>query len=150
MSTSSSSSSVTMSKQDVSEQVRFLVSCIRNATSGKPDFAAVATELEIVSKAAAQKRYERLLKAHDINGTKAAAPKPDEDGDVTPTPQSTPKKRKTPRKAATGPKKKAKAAVKGEASGEDEKAKAQLVKKEEKEDDSALSDPPASDGEVDI
>ncbi|PNY28830.1 Uncharacterized protein TCAP_01249 [Tolypocladium capitatum] len=137
-----------MSKQDVSEQVKFLVSCIRNATSGKPDFSAVATELEIVSKAAAQKRYERLLKAHDINGTKATAIKTGKDGEATPTPQSTPQKRKTPRKAATDPKKRAKAAVKGEAS--DEEAKAKLVKTEVKEDDSGLSEPPASDGEVEI
>jgi hypothetical protein len=57
-------------KTDPSDQVKFLVCCIRNATSGKvrvfdspiidgptdrsqPDFNAVATELGIVSKAAA-------------------------------------------------------------------------------------------------
>lgn len=59
-------------KTDPSDQVKFLVCCIRNATNGKvrvinllmvdgpkptdrsqPDFSAVATELTIVSKAAA-------------------------------------------------------------------------------------------------
>ena len=59
-------------KTDPSDQVKFLVCCIRNATSGKvrvidslmvagpkptdrsqPDFNAVAAELGIVSKAAA-------------------------------------------------------------------------------------------------
>lgn len=81
------------------------------------------------------------MKAHDINGTKTVATKTGEDLEATPTPQSTPKKRKTPRKAAASPKKKVKAAMKGEASDEEDKAKAKakLVKKEGKEDDSGLS-----------
>ncbi|PYI30648.1 hypothetical protein BP00DRAFT_457665 [Aspergillus indologenus CBS 114.80] len=49
------------------DQVQFLLSCIRNATGGgKIDFANVAKECDIVSKGAAAKRYERLLKANNI------------------------------------------------------------------------------------
>ncbi|PWY86897.1 hypothetical protein BO70DRAFT_394911 [Aspergillus heteromorphus CBS 117.55] len=49
------------------EQFQFLLSCIRYANNGKIDFATVAQECNIVSKAAAAKRYERLMKAHNIN-----------------------------------------------------------------------------------
>ncbi|KAL9009252.1 MAG: hypothetical protein Q9173_005707 [Seirophora scorigena] len=48
------------------QQVKFLLSCIRNSVNGKIDFAEVAKECEIVSKGAAAKRYERLLKAANI------------------------------------------------------------------------------------
>ncbi|OJK01162.1 hypothetical protein ASPACDRAFT_1854559 [Aspergillus aculeatus ATCC 16872] len=49
------------------DQVQFLLSCIRNATGGgKIDFANVADECDIVTKGAAAKRYERLLKANNI------------------------------------------------------------------------------------
>ncbi|RAH67042.1 uncharacterized protein BO66DRAFT_473716 [Aspergillus aculeatinus CBS 121060] len=49
------------------DQVQFLLSCIRNATGGgKIDFANVAKECDIVTKGAAAKRYERLLKANNI------------------------------------------------------------------------------------
>ncbi|KFH41604.1 hypothetical protein ACRE_076580 [Hapsidospora chrysogenum ATCC 11550] len=77
-------------KTDLSGQVKFLVCCIRNATSGKPDFNAVAAELGIVSKAAAQKRYERMLKAHNVNGSNPpASPAPGEE-----TPKKTPAKKR--------------------------------------------------------
>ncbi|PYH49939.1 uncharacterized protein BP01DRAFT_361958 [Aspergillus saccharolyticus JOP 1030-1] len=50
------------------DHVQFLLSCIRHATGGgKIDFTKVANECGIVSKGAAAKRYERLLKAHQIN-----------------------------------------------------------------------------------
>ncbi|KAI0484185.1 hypothetical protein GGR56DRAFT_679607 [Xylariaceae sp. FL0804] len=52
---------------DVESQYRFLISCIRHSNSGKVDFEAVAAECGIVSKGAASKRYERLMKAHGIN-----------------------------------------------------------------------------------
>ncbi|KAI3085605.1 hypothetical protein CBS147343_2501 [Aspergillus niger] len=48
------------------EQLHFL-SCIRHSNSGKIDFTTVAKECSIVTKAAAAKRYERLLKSHGIN-----------------------------------------------------------------------------------
>ncbi|KAK0670061.1 hypothetical protein QBC41DRAFT_222705 [Cercophora samala] len=52
---------------DAEQHLKFLLSCIKHASAGKVNFDAVAQELGIVSKAAAAKRYERLLKAHDIN-----------------------------------------------------------------------------------
>ncbi|KAI0429015.1 hypothetical protein F5Y09DRAFT_343121 [Xylaria sp. FL1042] len=45
---------------------RFLISCIRHSASGKVDFEEVRKECNIVSKGAAAKRYERLMKAHGI------------------------------------------------------------------------------------
>ncbi|TLS23719.1 uncharacterized protein PpBr36_06294 [Pyricularia pennisetigena] len=72
------------------EQVKFLVTCIKHGGGGgKIDFAAVATELEIVSKAAAAKRYERLLKSYNIHPGSLT---------VANTPENTPKKKATPRK----------------------------------------------------
>ncbi|KAK1772504.1 hypothetical protein QBC33DRAFT_510361 [Phialemonium atrogriseum] len=65
---------------DTESQFKFLVSCIKHSTAGKVDFVAVANELQIVSKAAAAKRYERLLKAHGVapgggNRANTAGPK---------------------------------------------------------------------------
>ncbi|TLD33076.1 hypothetical protein PspLS_00821 [Pyricularia sp. CBS 133598] len=72
------------------DQVKFLVTCIKHGGGGgKIDFAAVATELDIVSKAAAAKRYERLLKSYNIHPTSLTA---------TNTPENTPKKKAAPRK----------------------------------------------------
>ncbi|KAI0850127.1 hypothetical protein F5Y00DRAFT_268621 [Daldinia vernicosa] len=51
---------------DVDSQFKFLIVCIKHSTAGKVDFAEVAKECEIVSKGAAAKRYERLMKAHGI------------------------------------------------------------------------------------
>ncbi|KAL2018653.1 hypothetical protein VTK56DRAFT_556 [Thermocarpiscus australiensis] len=56
-----------MPSLDTEQQFKFLLSCIKHSAAGKVNFGAVAEELGIVSKAAAAKRYERLLKAHDIN-----------------------------------------------------------------------------------
>ncbi|KAI0856312.1 hypothetical protein F4860DRAFT_518930 [Xylaria cubensis] len=64
---------------DTESQFRFLISCIRHSTAGKVDFEEVRKECEIISKGAAAKRYERLMKAHNIapgaiaNGVKTEA-----------------------------------------------------------------------------
>ncbi|KAK6341006.1 hypothetical protein TWF696_009318 [Orbilia brochopaga] len=49
------------------DQFLFLISCIKNAKNGKPDFELVAKERGIVSRAAAAKRYSRLMKAHGVS-----------------------------------------------------------------------------------
>ncbi|KAI0406945.1 hypothetical protein F4802DRAFT_595577 [Xylaria palmicola] len=51
---------------DTESQFRFLVSCIRHSVCGKVDFEEVRKECDIISKGAAAKRYERLMKAHNI------------------------------------------------------------------------------------
>ncbi|KAI9814027.1 MAG: hypothetical protein M1827_003491 [Pycnora praestabilis] len=48
------------------EQFKFLISCIRYSNNGKVDFGEVAKECGIVTKGAAAKRYERMMKAHGI------------------------------------------------------------------------------------
>ncbi|PON20528.1 hypothetical protein TGAM01_v210630 [Trichoderma gamsii] len=100
-----------MSKQDPAEQVRFLVSCIGHTTNGRPDFTLVAEELGIVTKAAAQKRYERMLKANGVNSSKPTAAKSDAGDDKAPT---TPVKRKPAGASGGSAKKKAKASKKEE------------------------------------
>ncbi|KAK6955310.1 hypothetical protein Daesc_002943 [Daldinia eschscholtzii] len=57
---------------DIDSQFKFLIVCIKHSTAGKVDFTEVAKECEIVSKGAAAKRYERLMKAHGI-GTAGGA-----------------------------------------------------------------------------
>ncbi|KAK3392623.1 hypothetical protein B0T20DRAFT_488429 [Sordaria brevicollis] len=56
--------------QDVQGQMNFLLTCIKHSNNGKINWTDVAEELGIVSKAAAAKRYERLLKSHDIQPPK--------------------------------------------------------------------------------
>ncbi|KAL8689336.1 MAG: hypothetical protein Q9224_004661 [Gallowayella concinna] len=51
----------------VDEQFKFLIACIRHGVNGKINFDEVVKECSIVSKGAAAKRYERLMKAHDIS-----------------------------------------------------------------------------------
>ncbi|KAL8729258.1 MAG: hypothetical protein Q9166_004879 [cf. Caloplaca sp. 2 TL-2023] len=51
----------------VDEQFKFLIACIRHSNNGKINFDEVAKECTIISKGAAAKRYERLMKAHDIH-----------------------------------------------------------------------------------
>ncbi|KAL7624403.1 hypothetical protein AAE478_005967 [Parahypoxylon ruwenzoriense] len=51
---------------DTESQFKFLIVCIKHSTNGKVDFARVAEECDIVTKGAAAKRYERLMKAHGI------------------------------------------------------------------------------------
>ncbi|KAL2160340.1 hypothetical protein VTH06DRAFT_1513 [Thermothelomyces fergusii] len=92
-----------MPSNDTEAQFKFLLCCIKHSTAGKINFDNVAQELDIVSKAAAAKRYERLLKAHNISPTSprkgGASGDTDaaDDGDEPKTPAS--KKRK--RTAAT-------------------------------------------------
>ncbi|KAI4121662.1 MAG: hypothetical protein LQ338_006240 [Usnochroma carphineum] len=74
------------------EQLKFLLSCIRYSVNGKIDFAEVAKDCSIISKGAAQylitpqhttntilltsaKRYERLMKAHNIEKKDAVSPR---------------------------------------------------------------------------
>ncbi|WZH46343.1 uncharacterized protein QYS62_007417 [Fusarium acuminatum] len=126
-----------MSKQEPADQVKFLVSCIGHTTNGRPDFQSVADELSIVSKAAAQKRYERMLKAHGISRPGALA-----NSDATPP--TTPTKRKAksegPGSAAKRtPRSKAKKEddeeedVKPKASASKSKIKPKIKKEAEKE-----------------
>ncbi|KAL8920983.1 MAG: hypothetical protein Q9172_004270 [Xanthocarpia lactea] len=51
----------------VDDQFKFLIACIRHGVNGKINFEEVAKECSIVTKGAAAKRYERLMKAHDIS-----------------------------------------------------------------------------------
>ncbi|ELR04739.1 hypothetical protein VC83_00684 [Pseudogymnoascus destructans] len=78
------------------EQFRFLISCIRWSNNGKVDFTEVAKECQVVSKGAAAKRYERMMRAHGIhpNGGPGRAP--------------TARQPKTERNAGPSPTKKAK------------------------------------------
>ncbi|UKZ80516.1 hypothetical protein TrVFT333_008277 [Trichoderma virens FT-333] len=145
-----------MSKQDPAEQVRFLVSCIGHTTNGRPDFTLVAQELGIVSKAAAQKRYERMLKANGVNASKPAAKSGADDEN---TPASTPVKRKPAGGDGGSAKKKTKATKKEEsdddikdtklapktrASRADKAVKKEPKKEPKEEYDSSLSDAPDS------
>ncbi|RGP64140.1 hypothetical protein FSPOR_8158 [Fusarium sporotrichioides] len=154
-----------MSKQEPIDQVKFLVSCIGHTSNGRPDFQAVADELDIVTKAAAQKRYERMLKAHGIARPGALAAANNSDG-KTDTPPATPTKRKAKGETAGSAKKprtpRAKAKKESDDDEEEPKPKPKAsatkrkVKKEEEEkkeelDEAAaessnsLSDAPASD-----
>ncbi|KAL8721181.1 MAG: hypothetical protein Q9181_007760 [Wetmoreana brouardii] len=64
-----------MSSPNTDELVKFLISCIRHGVNGKIDFESVAGECGIVSKGAAAKRYERLLKANNILPAAAINPR---------------------------------------------------------------------------
>ncbi|KAL9636446.1 MAG: hypothetical protein Q9164_002810 [Protoblastenia rupestris] len=56
------------------DQFKFLISCIRHSDNGKIDFQKVADECTIVTKAAAAKRYERMMKAHGIHPSQNSGP----------------------------------------------------------------------------
>ncbi|KAI0518293.1 hypothetical protein F5B22DRAFT_654191 [Xylaria bambusicola] len=75
---------------DTDSQFRFLISCIRHSSAGKVDFEEVRKECDIISKGAAAKRYERLMKAHGIAPNSAANGVKKEDKDP-----ETPKKAKS-------------------------------------------------------
>ncbi|KAF7559724.1 hypothetical protein G7046_g4434 [Stylonectria norvegica] len=133
------------SKQDPSDQVKFLVACIGHTTNGRPDFAQVANDLAIVSKAAAQKRYERMLKAHGINTKGGAATSGNTTPDKAP---ATPNKRKAKAPTATGSAtKKTKATPTKKESDDDDEKPAKARGKVKAEDDAAssssLTDPPS-------
>ncbi|KAI9807605.1 MAG: hypothetical protein M1825_005545 [Sarcosagium campestre] len=77
------------------EHFKFLLSCIRHSSAGKVDFGKVSTECDIVSKGAAAKRYERLMKAHGIHGSaETAGTASPETSPVKNTGTKKPKKRK--------------------------------------------------------
>ncbi|OCT45592.1 hypothetical protein CLCR_01661 [Cladophialophora carrionii] len=75
-----------MSRATSDDQMRFLLSCVKHSNNGRVDFVEVAKECGVVSKGAAAKRYERLLKANGVSSsvpnaaaaaaTSVAAPKP--------------------------------------------------------------------------
>ncbi|KAK8923199.1 hypothetical protein VCV18_007261 [Metarhizium anisopliae] len=125
--------------QDPSEQVKFLVSCIGHTNNGRPDFAAVAEELGIVTKAAAanrQKRYERMLKANGVSGTKS--PTKNADDGAIPTPQTTPVKRKAAAARTPGSAKKSRGKAGKDVKKEEldeEKTKKGVKKEEDSESD---------------
>ncbi|KAI0457303.1 hypothetical protein F5B21DRAFT_501675 [Xylaria acuta] len=81
---------------DTDSQFRFLISCIRHSTAGKVDFEEVRKECDIVSKGAAAKRYERLMKAHNITIGAAAngVKKESKDGDEAKKPKARPAKKR--------------------------------------------------------
>ncbi|KAJ9149829.1 hypothetical protein NKR23_g3919 [Pleurostoma richardsiae] len=89
-----------MPGHDTESQFKFLIACIKHSASGKVDFGKVAEELDIVSKGAAAKRYERLMKAHGISssGNPRNGSSPAPSGLSNPTPSrkiAANKKRKT-------------------------------------------------------
>ncbi|EEP79279.1 predicted protein [Uncinocarpus reesii 1704] len=91
-----------MSRISADDQLNFLLSCVKNSNNGKVNFAAVAEECEIVTKGAAAKRYERLMKANGINPNGGGPATP---ADGEPSPPETPKKpRKAPASKAGTPK----------------------------------------------
>ncbi|KLU81602.1 hypothetical protein MAPG_00687 [Magnaporthiopsis poae ATCC 64411] len=97
-----------MAPPDPSLQVQFLVTCIKHCTApGRVDFAAVAADLNVPSKAAAAKRYERLLKAHGAwppsAGGSASGPGSDGTASVPATPKTTTPKGKGRASAASTP-----------------------------------------------
>ncbi|KAI9774801.1 MAG: hypothetical protein M1840_000017 [Geoglossum simile] len=69
------------------DQFKFLISCIRYSNNGRVDFGEVASECGIVSKGAAAKRYERMMKAHGI----ATAASPSKCSNSSPTKRKSPK-----------------------------------------------------------
>ncbi|KAL2795347.1 hypothetical protein BJX66DRAFT_301909 [Aspergillus keveii] len=107
------------------EHIALLVSCIKTLT-GKIDFAAVARDCNIVTAAAAQKRYSRLLKANETamqNANGEAAASNTTDQDQAPNNES-PAKAGRKRPAANKEKGKAKATSTG-SEGPRKKARAQ-------------------------
>ncbi|KAH7154990.1 hypothetical protein B0J13DRAFT_672100 [Dactylonectria estremocensis] len=144
-----------MSKQEPADQVKFLVACIGHTTNGRPDFQAVADDLSIVSKAAAQKRYERMLKSHGIKPGKAnAAAKEESTNGNTNGEKASPSKRKAkaPNASASPAKRTRACRIPKKESDDDEKPLAKGDTKQEGQDSptspaSSLSDAPASDKE---
>ncbi|KAK1639828.1 hypothetical protein BDP81DRAFT_447440 [Colletotrichum phormii] len=51
---------------DAEGQVTFLVHCIKHSSGGRVDFRSVANDCKIASKAAAAKRFERILKPYGM------------------------------------------------------------------------------------
>ncbi|GFG01064.1 hypothetical protein IFM5058_00283 [Aspergillus udagawae] len=113
-----------MAPTNPDETVQFLLSCIRYSNSGKVDFNEVAKECNIVSKGAAAKRYERLIKAYNeaANTTTTTTTAGSESDAAAASPDSTSKKPK-PAKAGSPKKAKAKQAGDNESSSSPAKRK---------------------------
>ncbi|KAF4582076.1 hypothetical protein GQ602_006700 [Ophiocordyceps camponoti-floridani] len=133
-----------MSKQDTAEQVKFLVCCIKHTNAGRPDFDAVAKELNIVSKAAAGKRYERLIKAYGVTAKRTTGT--DDGKDVESTPQPSPVKRSSRRNKLPVTKKRKLADVESDTEVST-KQKPVGKKKVKVEDESELTEPLQSEAD---
>ncbi|KAL8951811.1 MAG: hypothetical protein Q9222_002227 [Ikaeria aurantiellina] len=113
------------------EHFKFLIACIRWSNGGKVNFDEVAKECNVVTKAAAAKRFERLMKAHGIE--KASLSNSSSESPGTPT-----KKAATANGANT--KKRKNAEIETNRNGDDEesgqagKGKKKRVKVEKAED----------------
>ncbi|KAH8677994.1 hypothetical protein BX600DRAFT_431307 [Xylariales sp. PMI_506] len=80
---------------DTESQFKFLIACIKHSSNGKVDFNEVAKECSIVSKGAAAKRYERLMKAHGITNPAAGSSKtPVKKEEGVSSAKSTPRKKR--------------------------------------------------------
>ncbi|KAL8957306.1 MAG: hypothetical protein Q9193_005383 [Seirophora villosa] len=69
MSTHDSSTQTPSNSTLPDEEVKFWVMCVRNSNNGKVDWAEVAKECNIVSPAAAAKRYQRSVRAVNLGKT---------------------------------------------------------------------------------
>ncbi|KAL1959062.1 hypothetical protein VTO42DRAFT_3303 [Malbranchea cinnamomea] len=87
-----------MSRTSSDEQLNFLIKCVKHSNNGKVDFQAVADECGIVSKGAAAKRYERLLKSNGVNPNGGGSATTDGE---SPTKSTTVTPKKTPTKTPT-------------------------------------------------
>ncbi|KAE9986233.1 hypothetical protein EG328_006236 [Venturia inaequalis] len=113
------------------DTVKFLIACITCKEGDKIDFEKVAFECQIVSKAAASKRYERIVKKAKEDDEKQKAQKAAiANGEEPPVSEETPKKAVTPRTPRT-PKPKAAPKEKKETAASAKKRKLAEVKKEE-------------------
>ncbi|KAI1506292.1 hypothetical protein F5X99DRAFT_415527 [Biscogniauxia marginata] len=147
-----------MPPTDTESQFRFLISCIRHSSAGKVNFVEVANECAIISKGAAAKRYERLMKAHGIQPGGAPGSVKKETGDSKDTKDL--KDAKEPRGKGRAAAKKRKLAevddqaddvdepvkteVKGEVKSEVKLEDAMTVKSERPNDDAAPPNCPPS------
>ncbi|KAF6834323.1 hypothetical protein CPLU01_04959 [Colletotrichum plurivorum] len=100
---------------DAEGQVTFLVHCIKYSNNGRVDFDSVAKELNIASKAAAAKRFERLLKGYGMKPSDLQKPGGAATLPTTQSPAGTPK---TPAKNAGKATPKAKSTGKRSAAAE--------------------------------
>ncbi|KAI1210580.1 uncharacterized protein F4807DRAFT_466961 [Annulohypoxylon truncatum] len=82
-----------MAPLDTDSQFKFLIACIKHSTAGKVDFNEVAKELSIITKGAAAKRYERLMKAHGI-GSASSVKKESKDSKEGVKTRATPSKKR--------------------------------------------------------
>ncbi|OHE99234.1 hypothetical protein CORC01_05515 [Colletotrichum orchidophilum] len=80
---------------DAEGQVTFLVYCIKHSTGGKVDFQSVADDCNIVTKAAAAKRFERVLQKYGLKTSDLAKA-----GPMAASPGGSTASPKTPSKSA--------------------------------------------------